>query len=341
MTAPQIIKSASVQTCQVFLAEDFPVTLGANMGDSAECGDTATPGDLYALVRTASPLQLCYSADATARDGSAGASLSVAEGSDLAQPGALIRPLGRMMLMADDGATLELMLLQMGETTVIRPLSALQHGREYTLISTDRAASDIELAEMACVSFTRGTHITLSNGAQRRVEELKVCDRVLTRDHGPQQVRWIGQQTTRAIGAYAPVVISEGALNNAADLILSPDHRLFIYQRQDAIGAGQAEVLVRARHLVNDDTIYQREGGFVEYFHLLFDEHEIIYAEGIPAESLMVTSHTLAALTDDMAREVKHRFPDEAQRQHHGIEAQPETLIGLDAAEVLRRASRG
>jgi len=341
MAASQIIKTAVVQTCQVFLADDFPVILGANMGDPVDCGDTANAGDLYALSRHAEPHALCYAPDAKARDGGNGPCLSVAEGTDLAAPGTLIRPLGRMMLMADDGAMLELMLLQLGTRTVLRPLTALRASCEYTLISTDREASGVELAEMACVSFTRGTHITLSNGAQRRVEDLKVGDRVLTRDHGPQPVRWIGQQTTRAIGAFAPVVISEGALNNAADLILSPDHRLFIYQRHDAIGAGQAEVLVRARHLLNEETIFQREGGYVEYFHLLFDEHEIIYAEGIPAESLMVTSHTLAALPEEMAHDVKHRFPEEAKRQHRGVEAEPDALRGLDAAEVLKRASLG
>lgn len=341
MTASQIIKTASVQTCQVYLAADFPVTLGANMGDPADCGDTATAGDLYALSRHAAAAQLSFSSDAKARDGAAAPALVVSEGSELAAPGTLIHPLGRMMLMADDGAVLELMLLKLGDITVVRPLSPLQFGKEYTLISSDREATDVELAEMACVSFTRGTHITLSNGAQCRVEDLKVGDRVLTRDHGPQPVRWIGQQTTRAIGAYAPVVICEGALNNAADLILSPDHRLFIYQRQDKIGAGQAEILVRARHLVNEETIFQREGGYVEYFHLLFDRHEIIYAEGIPAESLMVTSHTLAALPEEMAHEVTHRFPDGAKRQHRGIEADAKALKGVNAAEVLKRASRG
>jgi hypothetical protein len=44
-------------------------------------------------------------------------------------------------------------------------------------------------------------------------------------------------------------------------------------------------VLVAAKHLVNCDTIYLRKGGDVDYVHLLFAEHEIITAAGIPSES--------------------------------------------------------
>lgn len=335
MNEPSTRPSANVQTCQVYRAQDFPVLLGANMGDAAECSETATPGDVYALTRRAAPLRLCYCGG----DGQGGQ--SIAAGSDFGAIGAPIATLSRMMLMSDDGAMLELLVLRVAEATLIRPLSAIQHGREYTLLSADRKAGDVELAEMACVSFTRGTRITLSNGAQRPVEALQVGDRVLSRDHGPQPVRWIGQQTVRAIGAFAPVVITRDTLHNAADLILSPDHRLFIYQRQDAVGVGQAEVLVRARHLINGDTIYQREGGYVEYFHILFDAHEIIYAEGIPAESLMVTSQTLAALPDDLARDVQHRFPDGAKQQHRGVEPDAAALSGHDAAALLRKATEG
>ncbi|MCP5036489.1 MAG: type I secretion protein, partial [Rhodobacteraceae bacterium] len=48
---------------------------------------------------------------------------------------------------------------------------------------------------------------------------------------------------------------------------------------------GVDEALIAAKHLVNDKTIRIVEGGEVEYFHLLFDAHEIITAAGIPSES--------------------------------------------------------
>jgi len=55
----------------------------------------------------------------------------------------------------------------------------------------------------------------------------------------------------RAKGDFAPVVIKAGALNNMHDLVVSPEHRLFVYQQQDKLGIGRAETLVRAKHLVN------------------------------------------------------------------------------------------
>ena len=44
-------------------------------------------------------------------------------------------------------------------------------------------------------------------------------------------------------------------------------------------------MLATAKSLVNDHSILREEGGEVEYFHMLFDTHEIVYAEGAPSES--------------------------------------------------------
>ncbi len=82
-----------------------------------------------------------------------------------------------------------------------------------------------------------------------------------------------------------------------------------------------AEVLVQAKHLVDGEAIFLREGGFVDYFSLVFDQHEIIYAEGIPAESLMVNDATCPACRPNWPAEVKARFPGLRQNQHFGTEA--------------------
>jgi len=339
------------QSCQVFRAQDFAVTLGANIGHPARDVDDLNPGDIYRLVPNARALTLIHAGPVTAGEApDAGPDAGpdavpnpgpdmVAEGSQIGSPGDVLTVSGRMTLMGDNGAMLELLLLDCAGQAYVRPLSALGTSTEYTLIDADHSGAEVDLSEVACVSFTRGTRITLRNGAQRPVEDLVVGDQVLTRDHGPRPVRWIGAQTVRAHSHFAPIVITKGALNNAEDLILSPDHRLFIYQRRDEIGLGKTEVLVKAKHLVNDETIYQRDGGFVDYFHLLFDEHEIIFAEGIAAESLMVTSHTLAALPEDMAGELRSQHGERAARQRRGTDADGTSLSGADLAEALRRAS--
>ncbi|NCW68232.1 MAG: hypothetical protein EBV86_06625 [Marivivens sp.] len=163
--------------------------------------------------------------------------------------------------------------------------------------------------------------------------DLKVGDRVLTRDDGAQSVRWIGQTTLRAVGEFAPVVIRKGTLHNENDLMLSPDHRVFIYQREDHLGAGRAEVLVRVRHLINGDTVYQQDGGFVDYFQILFDDHQIIYAEGIAAESLLIDPRTRRALPASVDTQ-RHSY-----RHHQDYEVTETLLPSQNAAEILRKAS--
>jgi len=69
----------------------------------------------------------------------------------------------------------------------------------------------------------------MASGEQHKIEQFSVGDKVLTRDDGPQAVRWIGQTTLRAMGEFAPIMITNGALHNENDLLVSPDHRLFVY----------------------------------------------------------------------------------------------------------------
>ena len=187
------------------------------------------------------------------------------------------------------------------------------------------------------MSFTRSTLITLANGIQKPIEQLNIGDRVLTRDHGPREIRWIGQQTVRATGSFAPIIIKKGTLNNENDLTVSPNHRLFIYQRKDRLRAGRAEVLVKAKLLVNGVNVVQSAGGFVEYYQLLFDNHEIIYAEGIAAESMFVDTQIKAYLPADIQARLSN--VTELQDPTRAYEIADGALAPEDAAHLLRAAS--
>ena len=131
------------------------------------------------------------------------------------------------------------------------------------------------------------------------------------------------------------MVISKGALHNENDLVLRPDHRLFIYQREDHAGVGRAEVLIKARQLVDHLTVTRRHGGFIDYFQLVFDEHYIIYAEGIAAESHLVDPRTRVALPQEAAAR------DHAHLPHFDYEVKDHLIPSDRAATLLRRASRG
>ncbi len=145
----------------------------------------------------------------------------------------------------------------------------------------------------------------------------------------------------RASGVFAPVVITAGTLHNLSDLTVSPDHRLFIYQRSDHIGAGRTELLVRARHLVNGETVYKQYGGFVDYFQLLLDDHQIIFAEGISAETMMVTQETRPALPKAICDKFKQSQPGLPASDGIPREVDESLLNRRDAADLLRRATSG
>ncbi len=300
--------------CQVFPADSIYVIHGVNAGDGLADPAEVCEGDIYALEPHVTPQRLVLARDSGGQ--------SVAQGSQIGAAGEAIRLTARYTLMASDGAKIDVLLMRLASGTGIAlPLSPMTTAADYTLVAIDDAPQDVRLADLLCVSFARGTRITLPDGRQCEIEGLTPGDRVLTRDHGPQPVRWVGRATLRAVGAYAPVVISAGTLGNLGDLIVSPHHRVFLYQRQRRAGLETAELLVQAKHLVDDERVFQREGGFVDYFSLVFDQHEIIYAEGVPAESLMVNDATLNRLPPEMADEMKVRFPGLAQSQHFGTEA--------------------
>jgi hypothetical protein len=320
--------------CQVFPAQSIYVIHGVNSGDGLSGPQDVCEGDIYALEAEAKALRLVLS---HGQDGQ-----RVAEGSQIGQPGDSLRLEARYTLMAPDGDKIDLLLMRLDcGTALALPMSPMSDAADYTLVAIDDAPDAVRLADLLCVSFARGTMITLADGRQRPIEALQPGDKVLTRDHGPQPVRWLGKATLRAQGVFAPVVITAGTLGNAGDLIVSPHHRIFLYQRQRRAGLQTAELLVQAKHLVDDERVFQRNGGFIDYFSLVFDQHEIIYAEGVPAESLMVNDATLSRLPIDMAADVKARFPGLAQVQHFGTEASRQFLDEVGRAALYAPTRRG
>ena len=73
---------------------------------------------------------------------------------------------------------------------------------------------------------------------------------------------------------------------------------------------GEAEVLVAAKHLVNDDTIRVVRRAEINYVHFLFDKHQIVFAEGCPAESLYPGKQTLGVVEEESREEILALFPE-------------------------------
>ncbi|UWR27688.1 Hint domain-containing protein [Sulfitobacter sp. S223] len=330
--------SLSSQSVPVFVADQFRATDGANMGDLLSFASELILDDVYELEFGAEPARLSL----IARDD---ASFSIGLDTKIGTPGAVVHLDSALTFMSPDSSINDALLLvevdELGDVAQVYllPFTALVSNVEYRLVGIDHETAHTKFAQVACVSFTRGTHITLASGAQCPVEDLKIGDRILTRDDGVQTLRWIGSSTTRAVGEFAPIRIAAGTLNNSEDLLVSPDHRLFIYQRTDELGAGRAELLVKARHLVNGTTVKVSEGGFVDYFQLLFDSHQIIYAEGIAAESMLIDSRTRPVLPHDLSERLGRHVPGHSDLPHAGLDVNEGLLKRPDAADLLKKAS--
>ncbi len=159
------------------------------------------------------------------------------------------------------------------------------------------------------ICFAAGTHI-LTNTGEVKVEALKVGDKVLTRDSGYQKIRWIGRTRVEGTGRFAPVRIAKGTFSNERDLVVSPQHRILVSDWRAELMFGEFEVLVPAKHLVGTEGVQSDPRAEVEYVHILFDRHEVIFSEGIPTESFHPGDYAVNGLAEDTRDELFSLFPE-------------------------------
>jgi len=134
------------------------------------------------------------------------------------------------------------------------------------------------------ICFMAGTRIATPGGV-KNVECLAIGDSVLTADGKVAPVRWVGRQTVSTLFAdpkrVMPIRICAGALGERLperDLLVSPSHALLV-----------DGVLVQAGALVNGSTIVRETNvpqTFV-YYHVELENHSLIVAEGLPAETFL------------------------------------------------------
>ena len=172
--------------------------------------------------------------------------------------------------------------------------------------------------------FVSGTMIR-TDGGDVPVERLKAGDLVRTRDDGLQPVRWIGRRSVPAEGTMAPVRISANTLGQHEALSVSPQHRILLRNAHAELLYGSSEVLVAARDLIDGQNIQQISGGYVEYVHLLFDRHQVIWSNGLESESFLPGPQTTGRFEQDLVAELKGIFPelDPATGAGYGPAARP------------------
>ncbi len=194
--------------------------------------------------------------------------------------------------------------------------------------------------------FGMGTLIDTTAGP-RPVETLRPGDLVLTRDHGPQPLRWQGGSHVTWEGLEAwpnlrPILIRAGALGAGSpgrDLVVSPQHRVLVRSRIAHRLFENGEILVAAKHLIGLPGIEVTvPAGGVTYHHLLFDRHEIVMSDGAWSESLFTGPEALKSVSDAARREIFTLFPELVS----GGAPQParRLLTGREARQLADRQRR-
>ncbi|NGM37002.1 Hint domain-containing protein [Methylobacterium sp. DB0501] len=153
---------------------------------------------------------------------------------------------------------------------------------------TGQFSSEYDISTNVVLCFADGTRIR-TPGGEIAVERLRVGDRVVTATGAIRPIAWIGHRAFDGAGTALahdrqPVRIRAGAFGPglpARDLSLSPGHPVLVGADAD----GEGGHLVPVMCLINGTTIRREPVAAITYWHVELDAHDILLAEGLPAES--------------------------------------------------------
>lgn len=173
------------------------------------------------------------------------------------------------------------------------------------------------------VCFADGAMIDTLDGSVA-VETLKVGDRVLTQDNCSQRVRRIAARTIEQCELDAnpklrPVIILADALGLGypnSDLKVSRQHRILVRSRIAERMFGKHEILVPAAKLLELPGVFiDTSATRVTYVHFLCDRHEIVFANGLPSETLLLGAEAEKTIGQDAVDEINRIFPGVANME--------------------------
>jgi hypothetical protein len=143
-------------------------------------------------------------------------------------------------------------------------------------------------SDLAC--YCRGALILTDHG-EVAVENLRIGDLVVTASGEARPIKWIGHRKVDCARhpdptSVWPIRVAADAFARdkpSRDLWLSPGHNIEVEGALAPIGA-----------FVNGKSITQIERPSVEYWHIELDRHDILIAQGLPAESYLDTGNRTA-----------------------------------------------
>ncbi|SEQ24320.1 Ca2+-binding protein, RTX toxin-related [Loktanella sp. DSM 29012] len=184
-----------------------------------------------------------------------------------------------------------------------------------TIFFKDGTTATFEEIEAPC--FTPGTLIATPKG-ERLVEDLRVGDKIITRDNGIQEIAWYGQKefTGKELAAkphMKPILVKAGSLGHGLperDMMLSPNHRLLVSSEKTQLYFEEREVLAAAKHMVGAQGIHTVDVMRTTYIHFMFEQHEVVLSNGAWTESFHPGDYSLNGLGNSQRNEIFELFPE-------------------------------
>ncbi len=281
-------------------------------------GGTVVEGNKLTVL---APVNFTGNTGTLVLDQSAGVNLNLLDGITGFQAGDGIE-LNQTITSATYDSSNDTLVVKDGNTVVTTlALTGTGFSQGFTVTNLGNGSFDISVA-----CFLPGT-MMLTDRGEVPASQVAIGDRLVTLSGEAKPVKWIGRRSySAAVVAsdphVAPVTIRRGALGDelpSRDLHLSPCHAMFL----DGI-------LVESGHLVNDASILREPvEGVVEYINFEFEDHEVIFADGAPAETGCCRGDRAVY---DNAAGYAELYPHEAPNQPKPV---------LRAAPGLRLRGRG
>jgi Hint domain len=156
--------------------------------------------------------------------------------------------------------------------------------------------------------FLKGTLIDTPDG-QKKIEDLLIGDLVTTIGGAARPVQFISAYSYKKadpsrdwVEDVKPVVVRKSAISDnvpSRDLSMTRAHALYL-----------DGMLVPVCNLINGSTIVVDDAedlSELEYFHVKFESHDVIYAEGAACESMLTVSESAKNFADYYRA---HGFPE-------------------------------
>ena len=186
--------------------------------------------------------------------------------------------------------------------------------------------------------FARGTLIETPDGPCA-VENLRIGDLVATAADHPQPLRWIGVRKVDfgpcnpRGNKDKPIEIKPGALGPGVPrrtLVVSPQHRLVLTGSEVEMICKTPEVFAAANALTGLNGVRRMHGKRqIIYYALLFDQHEVIFAEGARTESFRPGPVALDGFSPQHRAELYRIYP--------GLVDDPERSLGPPARKIISK----